>query len=254
VLNNCGVDNVESREVSFMRLTSVLSSAIVLTLGFTGAHAYAQDTGTPTQPPAAPALDTTAPTAAPNTAPPASADKTGNEDEPADEGRLRIGFDIAGGAGAGADISGPFLGATLRVGWQLNHLMAVYGQVTPYAWFGATDKSVAGQKVEMKAIGGFQFTPLFSLTPINLLEIAAGPSLDRLAGGSAGGSVAGASVSEFSGMYFALHGRIALHVGGKPNTTTGRRTSFTIGGDIHPTFVEGNTLTFYTVGLGADWY
>ena len=87
-----------------------------------------------------------------------------------------------------------------------------------------------------------------------LLEIAAGPSLDRLSGGSAGVSVGGASASAFSGMYFALHGRVALHNGGKPNTTTGRRTSFTIGADVHPTFAEGNTLTFYTVGLGADWY
>ena len=60
--------------------------------------------------------------------------------------------------------------------------------------------------------------------------------------------------SAFSGLYFAVHRRIALHIGGKPNTTTGRRTSFTIGGDIHPTFAEGNTITFYTLGLGADWY
>ena len=145
--------------------------------------------------------------------------------------------------------------ATVRVGWQVNHLIGVYGQVTPYAWLGGTDsKSAAGQKVEVSAVGGFQFTPLFSVTPFDILEIAAGPSLDRLSGGTAGVSTNGASASAYSGMYFAAHGRVALHIGGKPNTQTGRRTSFTIGGDIHPTFAEGNTLTFYTVGLGADWY
>jgi hypothetical protein len=235
-----------------MRFTCI--ALAVASVGFVLAaerDAHAQGIATPTQPRAEAAPATAAP--APAAASPADKDKV--PAEPADEARLRIGFNVNGGVGSGGDLSGPALGATLRVGWQLNHLMAIYGQVSPYAWFGGTDKTTAGgAKIEVGAVSSVQVTPLFSLTPIDLLEVAAGPSLDRMGGGSVGASTTGASASAFSGFYPALHGRVALHLGGKPNSTTGRRTSFTIGADVHPTFAEGSVLTFYTVGLGADWY
>jgi hypothetical protein len=252
-----------------MRSTSVLCVVSVVGLLFAAGDARAQTpnypppaSGTPTSPPpSSPPPSAPPPAVAPPSAAPAPAPapyRGGEETEPKDEGRLRIGFNVNGGAGSGGNLSGPFFGGTFRVGWQLDHLMAIYGQASAFGWFGTTDKTLAGQSLDISAIGGYQFTPMFSLTPANIIELAAGPSLDRLSGGSSSTSVAGATVTQnvtaYSGFYFALHGRAALHIGGKPNTTTGRRVSFTIGFDIHPTFAEGNTITFYTVGLGADWY
>ena len=220
-----------------------------------GTPNYPPPAGTPSAPPpAAPP-----PAVAPGSQPPpgAAPPPRGPAEEPEekDEGRLRVGFNLNGGVGSGSNRSGLTLGATFRLGWQVNRLIGAYGQVSPIVWFGvASDKTATS----FSAIGGFQFTPLFSLTPADLIELAAGPSLDKLSGGGASAGVTGgtatAGVSAFSGLYFALHGRVALHIGGKPNTSTGRRTSFTIGFDVHPTFADGSTITFYTVGLGADWY
>lgn len=258
--------------------------ALVIVVGGVAGEARAQGTGTPNYPPpnappptlppngpppnALNAPPVNAPDAAPPNAPIAPADpnansnKNANSDETSeeekDEGRIRVGFNVNGGVGSSDELGGGTIGVSVRLGYQINSLIAVYGQVSPYVWFGATDKTYAGQKLEFSAIGGFQFTPMLSLTPLNFLEFAAGPSLDRLSGGTTGASLNGTTISgtaiAYSGFYFALHGRIALHIGGKPNAKTGRRTSFTIGGDIHPTFAEGSTLTFYTLGLGADWY
>jgi hypothetical protein len=173
-------------------------------------------------------------------------------DDEDEEGRLRIGFNINAGVGSGGDLSGPALGGTFRIGWQFSRLVAVYGQISPYAWVAKNSK----QTVSLSAIAGYQFTPMASVTPVDLLEIAAGPSLDLLSGGNTSGNVSGntasASIGAFSGTYFAVHGRVALHLGSR-NEETGRRRGFTLGLDIHPTFTPGTAVTFYTLGLGYDW-
>lgn len=263
------------------------SYRLALALGalglFAGSRAHAQTptqpppgSGTPSQPPpgwgtappsqpppAAPPPATTAPPppagASPLPAPAPAPYKEGEPPEQGDEGRIRVGFNLNAGIGTGNKLKGGTIGATLRIGYQIDHLMAVYGQVSPFVFFGGYSKNdAAGSDASLSAIGGFQFTPMFSLTPVDIFEIAAGPSLDRLSGGSAGGSVSSTSISTsgsaYSAFYFGLHARAALHLGPKPNVKTGRRVGFSIGLDVHPTFGEGGTVTFITLGLGADWY
>jgi hypothetical protein len=244
----------------------VLLSVLVLTTS-----AQAQDAGgtpnmpppgtpdlpPPAPPPSAPAQPVVQAAPAPRAAPRPHRDGDEDDDDAQDRGRLRIGFNLNGGTGAGGNFHGVVLGGTFRAGYQIDRLMAVYGQITGFGWLATTDATYQGKSFDVSAVSGYHFTPMFSLTPHYLIELAAGPSLDKLAGGDASTSVAGStitqSVSVHEGFYFGLHGRIALHIAGKPSST-GRRTSFTIGFDVHPTFAEGNTLTFYTVGLGADWY
>ncbi|CAN5920254.1 hypothetical protein BH11MYX4_BH11MYX4_52050 [soil metagenome] len=202
-------------------------------------------------PPAAPAP------AVPLPAPAPAPYREGEEPEQGDEGRIRVGFNLNGGIGTGSKLSGGTIGATVRLGYQIDHLIAVYGQFSPFVFFGGYSSGVE-KELKLSAIGGFQLTPIFSLYPVDILELAAGPSFDNLSGGSTGGSVNNTTVTTtvtaYSGFYFGLHGRVALHIGGKPNTKTGRRVGFSIGADLHPTFAEGSTLTFITLGLGADWY
>lgn len=263
-----------------MRLTSALSSVLCFAVLLLASPARAQDgtpnqpppgSGTPNQPPPGsgtpnqPPPDAPPPGVAPGVAPPQAAPapipyREGEAAEPKDEGRLRIGFNVNGGLGFGGNFGGPAAGATFRVGWQLSHLMAIYGQASVIAWVASSSETLNGKSLDAALLGGYQFTPLFSLNPIDLVELAAGPSLDNLSGGSTS-NTADVKTGTFTttdkaytGFYFGLHGRVALHIGGKPNTTTGRRVSFTIGLDVHPTFATGGAVTFYTLGLGADWY
>ena len=165
-----------------------------------------------------------------------------DSEEPA---RARVGFNINGGIGSGQNVSGPVLGSTIRVGWQFNRLTAVYGQLSPYIWLPSR-----GHGSSLFA-AGCQFTPMISLTPRDVIELAAGPSLDLLTSGAS--SSDGNASGPFSGRKAAIHLRVAIHVVDR-NPETGRRKGFTFGLDLHPTFAEGGWFTFYTLGLGYDWY
>lgn len=178
--------------------------------------------------------------------------RKGDDDE-ADGGRLRIGFSINPGFGTGGNLSGPAFGGTFRVGYQINHLVGVYGNISPFVWLGTSSLTgPAGAKPDIGAIAGVQLSPMASITPIDLVEIAAGPSADYLTGGSVSGPL-GSSVGGFSSVYFGIHGRVALHFGSR-NPDTGRRKGFALGVDAHPTFTPGSAVTFFTLTLGADWY
>src|SRR5208282_303290 len=111
--------------------------------------------------------------------------------------------------------------------------------------------------VNVSAAAGTLITPMFALTPSDLFEVAAGPSLDFLSGGSstatATASGGSSSVSAFSGAYFGVDGRLALHLGGRARESR-RRRGFTLSADVHPSFVSGGPVTFITLGLGADWF
>jgi hypothetical protein len=261
-----------------MRSNALLSLSVSVIGLLLAGDARAQDTGgtpnypppgsgtpnfpPPNPPPNAPPPNAPPPAVAPGTAPlPAPAPgryREGEEQEPGDEGRLRIGFNVDGGLGTGGNFKGPAIGATFRIGWQLDKLMAIYGQVGVVLWVATSSETLAGKSFDASAIGGYRFTPMFSLTPVDLFEVAAGPSLDNLSGGSSSTSIAGTTLTQevkaYTGYYFGIHARAALHIGGKPNMKTGRRVSFTIGFDVHPTFAEGSTIMFYTLGLGGDWY
>lgn len=235
------------------RSASILSAAVLTAAGFFLVSGDAHAQGTPSQPPAdgvapAPGAGGAAPAA------PAGGAAAPAADDEHEDGRLRIGFNINGGLGTGGNLSGPVFGGTFRVGWQINRLMGAYANITPFVWVGSSSTTgLGGATADIGAIAGVQTAPMFSLTPIDLLEIAAGPSLDYLSGGGVSAGPGGTSVGGFSGMYFGINGRLALHLGGR-NPDTGRRKGFTIGGDIHPTFTPGSAVTFFTLGLGADWY
>ncbi len=176
----------------------------------------------------------------------------------ADDGRLRFGLDLFAGVGLGGGASGPVYGTRIRLGWQLDRLAAVYLQGAAAFWDGSPVN--APDASTTPGVFAFQLTPLFSFTPRDLLEIAAGPSFDRLeTNGSSVSSLStasriGADGVTYDSNYLGVHGRLAAHFGGPPRADTGRRVSFTIAGDFHATLAEGSVLTFFTGGVGVDWY
>ena len=100
--------------------------------------------------------------------------------EEADRSRLRVGFNVNGGFGSGGGASGAVYGAAFQIGWQFDHLIAVYGRASAFSWSSSTKLS-ADRAVSATGALGFQLSPLFSLTRASTFEVAAGPSLDGLA-------------------------------------------------------------------------
>jgi hypothetical protein len=228
---------------------SVFVSAAVLTVA--GLLCFSTDARAQDAAPGTPAAPAGAPAAPAAGAPQADTHANAAADDK-EEGRLRIGFNfLNAGIGSAGDLSGPFIGATFKIGWQFNRLMGLYGNITPFVWIGSTSAPAAAG-ADIGAIAGTQLTPLFSLSPADIFEVAAGPSLDYLSGG--GATVGGATVggSALSGVYFGVHGKLALHLGGR-NEETGRRKGFTIEGNIHPSFTPNDAALFMTGGLGYDW-
>ncbi|MBS2015158.1 MAG: hypothetical protein JST00_19865 [Deltaproteobacteria bacterium] len=215
----------------------VLSAAVL----FATSDAHAQ------QPPA----DGVAPAAGAGGAPPPP--RRGGDAEEFDGGRLRVGFTINGGLGTqsvgGVSLSGPVFGGTFRIGYQITELIAVYGNITPFVWAAGVSGTNA---IAASAAAGIQTTPMIGLTPIDLIEVAAGPSLDYLGAASSAVGPGGSTASAGGGAAFGIHGRAALILGGRKDT--GRRRGFTISGDVHPIFTSGAVTTLFTLGLGADWY
>lgn len=227
-----------------MRPTACISAAVLTVCGLV---CFATDARAQEPAPAAPA-------GAPAAGAPAGAPGAKPQDaDPDEHGRLRIGFNfLNGGIGSGGGLSGPAIGATFKIGYQMSRLLGIYGNISPFVWLGSSDAKAGGKDVKIGAIAGTQLAPLISVSPVDLFEVAAGPSLDYLSGGSVDAGPAG-SAGGFSGVYFGVHGKVALHLGGR-NEETGRRKGFTIEGNIHPSFTPGAAVTFFTLGLGFDWF
>lgn len=219
--------------VRIRALVSVASALV--TLGLAGG-ARAEE---PAPPPAEPA-----PAAAGANKP-----EPKSEPEEADDFRLRIGFNINGGAIVSPSTVGGG-GFAFRIGVQPNSLLGVYYQASPMVFAGL---SVGSTSAGASAVGLFQNSVLVSLTPIDLIEIAAGPSLDYAGIATASVATDGTGSSAGSNVFFGAATRFALHLGGK-NEKTGRRTSFTLGLDPHFIFGAGDPVVVLTGGLGADWY
>ncbi len=211
---------------------------------FSASRALAQDNAAGAAPAAAPPVQAAQP------AQPAQGAAMSDEEADA-KGRLWIGFDVGGGVGTGANLSGPAFDGAFRIGYVFSHMYGVYGNITPIAWVGSAANTPSN--VSIGAVSGILLTPMFALTPVDLFEVAAGPSLDYLSGGGASVSGSSASANAFSSVYFGIQGRAALHLGGR-NEETHRRRGFTISLDVHPTFVPNGPVTFITGGLGADWF
>ncbi|MFO0665003.1 MAG: hypothetical protein U0174_13695 [Polyangiaceae bacterium] len=212
-----------------MKKTILVSSISMATLLLSGTALADDPTGAPSKPAEAKPAE-----AKKDEAPAAAA--AGGE-----EVRLRIGFNFGAGPLLG-DISGLNLGAGFRVGAQFNRLLGAYVQTggTALVGFGGASAS---------AIAFVPISPMASITPIDQIELAAGPSLDYYSGGTVTSTTAGGSTGSFA---FGIAGRAALHLGGR-NETTGRRSGFAIGLDIHPIFAGGGVVVPMTIGLGGDW-
>jgi hypothetical protein len=172
-----------------------------------------------------------------------------------DHGGVRIGFDAHGGAGAGHGVSGPVFGMKLRLGWQFDHRVAACLQGSTFWWDSSETRNPSGTTAN-GAIG-FHLTPIFSFTPSDLFDIAAGPSLDLLVPISESTVVSSTTSSgndSIYGTHLGIHGRFAVLLGEGPSPESGRRTGFSIGGDIHTTLVDGGVIGFFTLGVGTEWY
>jgi hypothetical protein len=113
----------------------------------------------------------------------------------ADGGRFRFGIDATAGlesvSADNASVSGAMYGADLRLGWQVNNLLAIYAQ--PHLSFGTLSTSGSGAQVS-GATGTFTGTVIGEVTLINrlfagagfgygLLNNPSGPAVELRAGG-----------------------------------------------------------------------
>lgn len=155
----------------------------------------------------------------------------------ADGGRFRFG--IAGAAGlesvsaTGVSVSGPMFGLDLRLGLQINHMIAVYAQ--PHLSFGSLSADVQGAVIS-GATGTFIATVVGELT-----------FADRFFGGAGFGY---GVLNNPSG--FTLH----LRAGGYPLMSKAangiRRKGLMLGIDFRTVFVDGATGLLITGGLGYE--
>lgn len=192
--------------------------------------AHADETKAPEAPAAAAA-------AAPAKAPAAN-------DEEHEDLRLRIGFNLGGGYAFVGSAGGPAIGLGFRVGVQVNRLIGAYYQT------GANVLVVSGGG-NTAAASFIPNSAMLSLTPVDMFEVAAGPSVDYFGYGAV--STGAGSATAAGGVAFGIAGRAALHLGGR-NAETGRRSGFTIGVDVHPIFAAGDVAVPITLGLGGDWF
>lgn len=156
--------------------------------------------------------------------------------------RVRGGFSFNGGMGLGlaGGASASFGG---RLGVQFNRYFSTYYQATPMVFLAGNDNGVAAGFLMANSL-------LANVTLFDLLEIGAGPSVDYA---SIAGCASSLECDAANGIEFGVHSRLALNLGGR-DPSTGRRSAFSIGVDVHPIFTPAGTLFLATAGLGGEWY
>jgi len=130
-----------------------------------------------------------------------------------------------------------------RLGVQINHIFSVYyqGMGVAGALVGNTDAA---------ALAGASNSIMAGFTLGHFFDLGIGPSVDLLAAAAAGLSGAAAGTTVRPG----ADARVAFILGGDPDEDDGDRLGFSIGADLHPTFLEDTVLMTFTVGIGAEWY
>jgi hypothetical protein len=183
-------------------------------------------------------------------------DKEEPEDKVKDGVRLRGGFNIGGGVIKSPTGTGAASSVAARLGAQINHYFGVYYQNTPMVTF--TPKTTA-DSVGFTA-GFIDFNSLVaSLTLLHFFDLGAGPSLDYVAITSCGAGLmgniptAGCDPRIVSGLRFGVHTRASLIIGGLDGDGP-RRSGIVISADLHPLFLEEETIFSFTLGLGKEWY
>ena len=186
--------------------------------------------------------------------------------EPMDEVRLRGGFSLNAGVLFVPDNEseiGGVVGAALRLGVQFNHTFSLYYQNTPFVTLivNPAEESLAGGFIDYNTV-------LFGLTFFDALDIGLGGSLDAVwmticSVGSVPGPVPGVSIPNPGcdpESHFApgAHARLAFELGSSPTPDSARRSAFSIGFDVHPSFVVGGDATIAlltaTAGIGGEWF
>ncbi|MEP7123962.1 MAG: hypothetical protein ABJE95_23750 [Byssovorax sp.] len=169
--------------------------------------------------------------------------------------RLRGGFSLNGGLVHTPDGNGPAFGLAGRLGVQINAYFGLYYQNTPLATFAP---SQASRSVSFHAGFADYNTVLASLTLLDMLEIAVGPSVDyaKYADCSAGvtGFVPTSGCQSGSSVALGGHGRVSFDFGGLFGDGNERRSGFMINADIHPLLLSDVSAFSATLGLGAEWY
>lgn len=163
--------------------------------------------------------------------------------------RFRVGFNFNGGAiVTPAEWGGG--GFAVRAGVQTGRLYSLYAQVMPLLFAKAAYEE---NEVRRGLLGLVPISLLSSFTPLDWLEIAAGPSL-VYAGATvntidAGSTQTATDTTEF----FGVASRFAFHASDR-DPATGARGGLTIGLDPHVVVIEGSLVLLVTAGFGADWY
>ena len=168
--------------------------------------------------------------------------------------RVRGGFSVNGGLVHTPAGNGPAFGLAGRIGVQVNSYFGVYYQNTPLVTFAPT---TGAQSAGFRAGFADYNTFLASLTVLDVLELAAGPSVDyaKYADCSAGvtGFTPSAGCESGSSVALGGHARVAFLPGGLFGTKE-RRSGFSIGADIHPLLLSDVSAFSATFGLGGEWY
>lgn len=170
-----------------------------------------------------------------------------------DHGRFRMGWEVGAGYLITAGVRGPALIASVRLGWQFNHLFGLYYQ-------GALPLGIAGGTViddtgRSRDVGGLAISVNNSVIPEftlgHIFHAGLGPSIDYFAGGICATDSGGGYCYGSAGTYFGIDGRLALTFG---NVRPGRRAGFQLALDLHPTFTPSGVFFFSTIGVGMEWY
>ena len=138
---------------------------------------------------------------------------------------------------------------------QFNSYLGLYYQNTPLVTFAP---STGAQSASFHAGFADYNTILASLTLLDVLEIAAGPSVDYAKYADCSAGVTGFTPTSgcASGSSVALggHARVSFDFGGLLASGNERRSGFAIGADIHPLLLSDVSAFSFTVGLGGEWY
>lgn len=155
--------------------------------------------------------------------------------------RLRLGISGLGGGFVGPTHGGVG-GLALRVGVQLNDIVAIYLQ----------GQGLLGEYVpdpRPSSIVGFAFhSAMVEFTLLDMIQLGAGPSIDVIWGcneTNAGGAYCGRSGAFFGGDF-----RVAIIAG---HRGVNHRSGVTFSIDAHPTWV-GDLMGTIVFGIGGEMY
>lgn len=153
--------------------------------------------------------------------------------------RLRFGISGLGGGFVGT-FHGAGAGLALRIGVQLNDVVAIYLQGQGLI------AEILPDPRPTTAIGFVFHSLMVDVTLLDMLQFGAGPSIDFVWGCSVDNG--GASCGR-GGAYFGGDFRLAFIIGGHG---PGRRAGLVFSIDAHPTWLDHDFATMLLFGIGGE--